>query len=156
VQQEIRRHRLLHAVPALATIKRWVQEAGLRKAPPPPPPRLWYPEPRVTATSVLQAMDWTARYLEGGTKVFVFHPVDASTRALAQTLGTDKTAASLQHPALQAWQTLGLPEGLQLDNDAAATGGERPPRRLGACVRLCLYLGIELSFLPPASPSAME
>jgi putative transposase len=58
----------------------------------------------------------------------------------------------LQRHALQAWQTLGLPDGLQLDNDAAVTGGERTPRRFSAFVRLCLYLGIELVFVPPHEP----
>jgi transposase len=36
VQHEIRQHRLLKPVPALATINRWVHAAGLLKAAPPP------------------------------------------------------------------------------------------------------------------------
>jgi hypothetical protein len=53
---------------------------------------------------------------------------------------------------LQVWQRLGLPELLQLDNDSAFCGGERPPRRFGLIVRLCLYLGIEIVFIPPGEP----
>ena len=54
---------------------------------------------------------------------------------------------------------------MQLDNDAAfahvpgrrpgwagACGGYKTPRLFGQFVRLCLYLGIELIFLPVAEP----
>jgi hypothetical protein len=41
---------------------------------------------------------------------------------------------------------------LQLDNDAAFCGGYKAPRIFGQFVRLCLYLGIELIFLPVAQP----
>lgn len=54
--------------------------------------------------------------------------------------------------ALAAWQRLGLPSGLQLDNDAAFNGGYKVPRVFGAFVRLCLYLGIEPIFLPVGEP----
>lgn len=152
VQREIAQHRLLGPVPGLTTVYRWLKEAGLIKSPPPAPEAVYYPQPHCRADAVLHAMDWTARYLEGGTKVFAFHTVEAQTRALAQTLSGDKTSASLLRHVLQVWQTLGLPDGLQLDNDAAFTGGESTPRRFGSFVRLCLYLGIALIFTPPHEP----
>ena len=58
----------------------------------------------------------------------------------------------MQH-GLQAWQTLGRPQFLQLDNDAAFCGGYKAPRVFGQFVRLCLYLGIEVIFLPIAEPA---
>jgi hypothetical protein len=152
VQREIGQHRLLRQVPGLTTIYRWLKEAGLIKSPPPAPEAVYYPEPHFRAGSVLHAMDWTTRYLEGGTKVFVFHTVEAQTRALVQTLSKDKTGKSLLCHVLQVWQSLGLPDGLQLDNDAAFTGGQSTPRRFGSFVRLCLYLGMELVFTPPHEP----
>jgi putative transposase len=151
IRQEVRTHDLLQPVPALSTIKRWVKEAGLINAPP-PPSTVYYPAPQAADGLVLHAMDWTARYLEGGTKVFVFHPVDTQTPALAQTLREDKTGASLQRHVPQVWQTLGLPHGLLLDNDSACTGGEKTPRRFGSFIRLCLYVGMELLFIPPGEP----
>jgi putative transposase len=54
--------------------------------------------------------------------------------------------------ACPAWQQLGLPDGLQLHNDAAFTGGSKVPRVFGAFVRLCLYVGIEPIFLPVGEP----
>lgn len=53
---------------------------------------------------------------------------------------------------LATWKTLGIPQFLQLDNDAAFCGGYKTPRLFGQFVRLCLYLGIELIFLPVAEP----
>lgn len=97
-------------------------------------------------------MDWTARYLTGGEKRFVFHTLDAQTHALCETFSHDKRTESLRLQALQVWQTLGLPHYLQLDNDTASSGGEKTPRRFSSFVRLCLYLGIELIFIPPAEP----
>jgi putative transposase len=152
VQQEIRRGRLLRTIPSVGTIQRWVKEAGLIEPAPPAPQQVYYPVPCVGPEGVLQAMDWIARYLEGGEKVFVFHTLDAHTRALQQTLKPDKTVASLLGHVREVWQQLGLPDFLQLDNDSAFTGGQRTPRRFGAFVRLALYLGIELIFTPPAEP----
>jgi putative transposase len=152
VWQEILRARLLRPVPAVATIKRWLKEAGLSRKAPPVPEKVYYPEPCLDQTRVGHGMDWIARYLEGGEKVFVFHTVDAQTRALWQTIGPDKTVASVLAHVLAVWQRLGLPDFLQLDNDSAFTGGGKTPRRFGVVVRLALCLGIELIFTPPAEP----
>jgi len=151
IAREIARQRLLPKVPSLATIKRILKAAGITSAPH-PHPLAYYPQPERPSAAVWQACDWLARYLPGGTKVFVFHTVDLHTHALAQTIHTDKTVASVRAHLLATWQTLGVPSRLQLDNDAAFSGGERTARRFGSIVRLCLYLGIEVLFLPPKEP----
>lgn len=97
-------------------------------------------------------MDWTCRYLEGGAKVYAFHTLDLHTRAGCQTIAADKTTATVVQHALQAWKSLGIPTFLQLDNDAAFMGGYKVPRVFGQFVRLALYLGIELIFLPVGEP----
>src|SRR5262249_23670561 len=50
---------------------------------------------------------------------------------------------------LDGCSQLGLPDLLQLDNDAAFTGLGRAPGVFGRFVRLALYLGLELLFVPP-------
>ena len=152
IQQEIRAHQLLKPVPSLATIKRWLHSAGITPPSFKEMPDRYYPQPARPPQAVWQACDWIARYLEGGAKVFVFHTVDLETRALSQTIRPDKTVTSVRAHLLSTWQRLGLPHKLHLDNDAAFTGGERTKRRLGTVVRLCLYLGIEVVFLPPSEP----
>jgi hypothetical protein len=151
IQDELRQIQLLRRVPSLATIKRILHDAHLIHRPK-TPKRGYFPQPRPSSTYVLHAMDWTARYLRGGAKLFVFHTVDVQTHALTQTLHTDKPGATVRAHALTAWQTLGLPDGLQLDNDAAFNGGYKVPRVFGAFVRLCLYIGIEPIFLPVGEP----
>jgi hypothetical protein len=151
IQDELRHAHLLRRVPSLATIKRILHDAHLIQCPK-TPKRGYFPQPTPSSTYVLHAMDWTARYLSGGAKLFVFHTVDVQTRALAQTLHTDKSGTTVRAHALAAWQQLGLPDGLQLDNDAAFNGGYKVPRLFGAFVRLCLYLGIEPIFLPVGEP----
>jgi hypothetical protein len=151
IQDELRHSHLLRQVPSLATIKRILHDAGLIHRPK-QPKRGYFPQPTPSSTYVLHAMDWAARYLRGGAKLFVFHTVDVQTRALQQTLHTDKSGATVRAHALATWQHLGLPDGLQLDNDAAFNGGYKAPRLFGAFVRLCLYLGIEPIFLPVGEP----
>jgi len=152
VRQEIQRQRLLHKVPSLATIKRILHRAGITPPATPEPPSSYYPEPIRPAQAVWHACDWIARYLEGGSKIFAFHTVDLETHALTQTIRTDKTVASVRTHLLETWQKMGLPHRLYLDNDAAFTGGERTARRFGMVVRLCLYAGIEVVFLPVGEP----
>jgi hypothetical protein len=53
--------------------------------------------------------------------------------------------------ALADLSALGLPDGVQMDNDADE-GGYKVPRVFGAFVRLCLYVGIEPIFLPFGEP----
>ncbi len=151
IQDELHHSHLLKRVPSLATIKRILHDADLIHHPH-PPKRGYFPQPTACSTYVLHAMDWTARYLMGGAKLFVFHSVDVQTRALTQTLHTDKSGATVRAHALAAWQQIGLPNGLQLDNDAAFNGGYKVPRLFGAFVRLCLYVGIEPIFLPVGEP----
>ncbi|MCA1605563.1 MAG: helix-turn-helix domain-containing protein, partial [Acidobacteria bacterium] len=152
LHSEIKRHRLLPKAPSLTTINRWLKEADLLSSPGPAPEDVYYPHWRLPPGHVGHAMDWTARFLEGGEKVFAFHTLDLATHALAQTLSRDKAGESLHRHVLEAWQMIGLSDFLQLDNDAAFNGGGKTPRRIGAFVRLCLFLGIELIFIPPGEP----
>lgn len=148
VQGELRKARLMRRLPSLATIKRILREGGLIKRAH-PAREVYYPQPNYRPDYVLYAMDWTARYLTGGCKVYAFHMLDLETRALHQTIGGDKSLMTVERHALSAWQFLGLPDGLQMDNDAAFCGGYKAPRVFGRFTRLCLYVGIEPIFIPP-------
>ncbi len=107
-----------------------------------------YPQPTATAQFVLFAMDWTLRYLEGGPKVYAFHTVTIPARTIHQTIRTDKSSPTACGHLLDTCQQLGLPDGLQVDNDAAFNGNRKVPRVFSPFVRLALYLGIELIFIP--------
>jgi hypothetical protein len=105
----------------------------------------------------LHALDWTCRYLPGGSKAFAFHTVDYGSRNLHQDILGNKTARSVCVHALRVWRgPLGLPDGLQLDNDVAFVGGPRGRRTVGQFVRLCLAVGVEPIFLPFYEPERNE
>jgi len=149
IRQELLRRRLLKPAPSVKTIKRWLKAADLIAAPAEPDKEAYYPAPHLRDELVIFACDWTERYFTGGEKVFVFHTIDHRTHALAQTLCSDKSAASACEHLLACGSQLGLTDLLQLDNDAAFTGLGRTPRVFGRFVRLALYLGLELLFIPP-------
>ena len=148
IRDELRQTRLLRRVPSLATIKRILHEGGLMKASH-PKRQSYFPHPTATAGYVLHSMDWTARFLTGGCKVFAFHTLDIETHALHQTISGDKSLETVERHVLQTWRILGLPDGLQIDNDAAFCGGHKVERVWGRFVRLCLYFGVEPIFIPP-------
>lgn len=152
IQQEIRRQRLLKSVPSLASIKRWLKDAGIVGAEPKPAQSAYYPAIRCPEEFIILSCDWVARYLRGGEKVCVFHTINLSTHALSQTIFQDKTAQSAYHHWLQSFSRLGLPDFLQLDNDSAFTGLGRTKPVFGSLLRLALYLGIEVLFIPPGEP----
>lgn len=137
--------------PSSTTISRVLRTHDL-VVQPPPAPAAYFPKPLSVIEGSLHALDWTCRYLEAGTKVYAFHTLNLRTRACTQTIAPDKRGETVTRHALHTWKTLGIPDFLQLDNDAAFCGGYKTPRLFGQFVRLCLYLGIELIFLPVAEP----
>ena len=137
--------------PSLTTIKRVLQTHGW-VATATEATRPYFPKPLTTLTGTLHALDWTCRYIEDGPKVYAFHTLNLRTRACTQTIAADKSSATVVRHCVHTWKTLGIPRFLQLDNDAAFCGGYKAPRVFGQFVRLCLYFGIELIFLPVAEP----
>ncbi len=151
IQRELRKLKLGKRTPSLSTIRRVLHRQRLI-APATQTTLAYFPKPLTVMSETLQALDWTCRYLEAGTKVYAFHSLNLRTRACFQTIAADKSSETVIAHALASWKTLGIPSFLQLDNDAAFCGGYKAPRVLGRFVRLCLYVGIELIFLPVAEP----
>jgi transposase len=149
LQQELLRQRLLTTAPSQTTIKRWLRQAGVLGESQTVAGEVYYPALPPQSEAVTFSCDWISRYLTGGEKVFVFHTLDLQTRALAQTIRTDKSTDSACDHLLRACVEIGLPDFLRLDNDAAFTGLGRHGRQFGQFVRTALHLGIELLFIPP-------
>ena len=137
--------------PSLATLNRVLHTRGLVSTPTEASPA-YFPKPLTTVAGTRHALDWTCRYLEDGPKVSAFHTLNLRTRACTQTIASDKSSATVIRHCMNPWKTLGIPQFLQLDNDAAFCGGYKAPRIFGQFVRLCWYLGLELIFLPIAEP----
>lgn len=152
LQQQIIKRGLLKVVPSPSTINRWLKEAGLIKEKKAKDKEAYFPAINSGNQLVRHLMDWTQRFVTGGEKVFAFHTLDVETRALCQSLFSTKRVESAIGHALLVWQSLGLPDFLQIDNDPAFCGGTRTVRRFGAFVRLCLHFGVEVLFIPPGEP----
>lgn len=151
IRHELRRLMPRRPLPAETTIYRVLRQAG-EVAAPLAADTVYFPAPSEEVDGSLDAMDWTCRYLEGGTKVYAFHTLNLRTRALQQTLARNKELPTAQAHVLDAWQNQGIPRFLQLDNDAVFCGGYKVERVVGQFTRLCLYIGVELIFLPFAEP----
>ncbi len=151
IRRELRQLKLGRRLPSLTTIKRVLRVRGLVSAGPDPRPA-YCPKSLTMVSGILHALDWTCRYLENGPKVYAFHTLNLRTRACAQTIAADKSTPTVIVHVVNTWKTLGIPRFLQLDNDAAFCGGYKVPRVFGQFVRLCLYVGLELIFLPVAEP----
>lgn len=152
IEQELRRRRLLTNIPSATTIKRWLREEGVIVGASAVEKEPYYPALPSAQQAITFSCDWIARYLPGGEKVFTFHTLDLETHALGQTRSADKTTETACDHLLAACRQVGLPDLLRLDNDAAFTGLGWRARLFGRFVRLALWLGIELLFIPPGEP----
>ncbi len=151
IRRELRKVSGDKSLPSLSTIKRVLRKRGLI-AQPNQAKRVYFPKPLQVVSGSLHALDWTCRYLEDGPKIYAFHTLNLRTRACTQTIASDKSYETVWVHCLHTWKSLGIPQFLQLDNDAAFCGGYKAPRIFGQFVRLCLHLGIQLIFLPIAQP----
>ena len=151
IRRELRKVSGDKSLPSLSTIKRVLRRQGMI-AQPHQGKRVYFPKPLQVMSGNLHALDWTCRYLEDGLKIYAFHTLNLHTRTCTQTIATGKSYETVRAHCLHTWKTLGIPQFLQLDNDAAFCGGYKAPRIFGQFVRLCLCLGIELIFLPIAQP----
>jgi putative transposase len=138
-------------LPSESTIYRVLRQAGMT-ARQPASAAVYFPAPVDEVAGSLDALDWTCRYLEGGAKVYAFHTLNLRTRAMHQTLAGDKALRTARQHVLDVWRTQGRPRFLQSDNDALFCGGYKGERVFGQFTRLCLYVGIELIFLPFKEP----
>lgn len=148
VRHELRVTYHLRRVPSISTIKRVLRQRGVIKKHKPARRKAFYPKPLPRPTYIIHAIDWTERFLYGGAKVYAFHTLNLETRAGAQTIAADKTTPTVITHLKKVWKTRGIPQGLQMDNDAAFYGSRRVAHRLGRVARLCLYFGIEPIFIP--------
>lgn len=153
IRREIRRGRLLPTCqqPSRATIQRILRAAHqttLARS----NRTSYHPHPIPTDQYIIQAMDWTARYLEGGGKVYAFHSLDLAIHDLYQTLSDNKQSATAETHALNTWEKLGFPHALLIDNDAVWRGSLKAKRYFSRFMRLALWLGLELIFIPVGEP----
>ena len=144
-------------LPALRSIERALQQT--RRTSPtlrlqPTCARSDYPGPRAHHSNAVHQCDLVGpRYLKGSHARYYF---------LVYKDAYDQTPYVEFHRApdldvvlgfvVRAWQRLGLPRYLQVDNDLFFAGTGRWPASLNRFIRLALLVGVELVFIPEGEP----
>ncbi|MEW6299661.1 MAG: hypothetical protein AB1671_18330 [Thermodesulfobacteriota bacterium] len=111
IRHELKQLMPRRPLPWAATIYRALQRAGL-SAHLSPSSAAYFPAPADEVAGSVDALDWTCRYLEGGTQVYAFRTLNLRTRALHQTLARNKELGTAQEHVLAAWKIRGIPQRL--------------------------------------------
>jgi hypothetical protein len=140
-------HRYPEPPPSLSTIQRVLQRHHLTTPIPKPCRHAYRPHPDATYPDAVHATDIITRWMTGGEVVQTFNTVDIYSNDAYATSHATKTSATTCEHLLQTWQQLGLPDVAQFDHESTFSGGNHP-WVLGKVVRLCLYMGIDVLFIP--------
>lgn len=145
-------------VPPVRTIHSWLKAAdlvavsqGQMASPKSSKP---YPAPTCTALDEVHQLDMKGPiYLTGsGQKHYLLALRDVLSKAVAMDATQNRQAETIVDFLVAAWQRLGIPKTLQMDNSLEFRGSNRYPRSFGKVVRLCVHLGVEPLFVPPREP----
>lgn len=144
--------------PPIRTIHYWLTQAGLvtpaeandtaKKT------RKPYPAPPCQAINAVHQLDLKGPiYLTGRShKYYLLALRDVYSKAVALDIGENRKAQTIANFLVAAWQRIGLPQTLQMDNGLEFRGSNRYPRSFGKVVRLCLDVEVEPLFIPPREP----
>ncbi|MFQ5869990.1 MAG: transposase [Candidatus Zixiibacteriota bacterium] len=143
----------VYPVPQVWTINRILKRHGLVVKPSHVPRGTPYPVLVANQPNDVHQLDLVGpRYLDGGQRFYGVHLIDTFSNAAALEVVSSKRAVDVVEALVTAWQRLGIPRRLQVDNELTFRGSNRYPRSFGLLIRLCLYLGVEPVFIPEAEP----
>ena len=141
--------------PSLRTINRVLERHGLVTRAPGAytPTGTAYPAIPAERPGQIHQTDFVGPcFLRGAGRFYSLHSVDVATGRC----GVQQLPNRSSQPTLDAiwaiWQRLGIPQHQQVDNEMVFFGSRTHPRGLGPLIRLCLAMGVEPWFIPPAEP----
>lgn len=155
IHQELEK-RGIKPLPALSTINEILKEHNLTQ----PRPKSERPKSNVFYPTLIprypnhrhEADLVTPRYIKGYGKIVAVNRIDAfSSNAnigIFPSKGIDTTLDFFGDD----WKRFGVPEFLQLDNEASFRGGMYHPRSIGKLIRFCLNFGVQIIFIPWKEP----
>jgi len=114
-----------------------------------------YPKIEANLPNILHQLDLIGpRYIGKGkdNRFFSFNLIDVFSNAVRIKPYKGKRDIFATDFLVYAWQRLGMPKYLQLDNELSFRGSNRHPRTFGDVIKLCLYLGVEPIFIPEGEP----
>ncbi len=142
-------------LPSSRTIHRWLKRAGQipqrrsQKAPNPT-----YPVLPCQAVNDVQELDFKGPfYLQDHShKYYLVALRDKWSKRTALQALANKSMDAIVDFLVSAWQKLGCPKCLKMDNCLDFRGSNRHPRALSKLMRVCLDLGIQPVFIPVCEP----
>jgi putative transposase len=119
------------------------KETALKKAP------LAYPELFIHT----HQMDLVGpRYLKGDGSFYSMNLIDITTHSCYVKAIRNKSSSQILTAVVEFWQTHGLPDALQMDNELAFRGSNRYHRSFGSVVRFALSQSVAPVFIPFREP----
>jgi putative transposase len=141
------------AIPTTRTIERILQRAGKvrrRRSKRPEPKGVPYPAPPAESVGDLHQADIVGpRHLDGGVPFLALNVIDLAAHSAAIEIVADQGERSLSAAVVAAFERLGVPRRLQLDNGTPFLLGSAA---FGEVVRVVLHQGATPVFIPQRKP----
>jgi IS30 family transposase len=144
--------------PPPRTIHHWLKQADLVEK---KEPRLDdkksskpYPQPIQKKVNDLHQLDIKGPFYLSGSpqKYYLIALRDCVSKRIALQVSKNHQSQTVTDFLVKAWQRIGIPKILQMDNGLEFRGSNRYPRSFGKVVRLCLDLQVEPRFIPQREP----
>lgn len=147
----------VNPLPPSRTIHAWLKQTQFIKARNPKtrkPSNPTYPVLSGKAVNNLHEFDLKGPfYLKGSSQKYYLAVLrDVCGKKVALKALTEKEMEVLIDFLVEAWQIMGRPKLLQMDNGLEFRGSNRYPRSLGKLARVCLDVGVEPVFIPTGEP----
>jgi transposase len=142
-------------LPSLTSIERTLRVKGMthpHKSK--PTSEVIYPHLKPRQPHQLIQADIVTHYLPGGACVACFNAIDVVSRYPTGDQYASRRSQDAANFLIQAWQTLGIPDFTQVDNEGCFSGGFTHAGVLGKVLRLALWVGTELVFSPVYHPES--
>jgi hypothetical protein len=92
------------------------------------------------------------RYLKGDGRFYSVNIIDTYCHSCYTKPVRNKSSDQILQTVVEFWQTHGMPDALQMDNELAFRGSNRYPRSFGSVVRFALSQGVAPVFIPIREP----
>jgi hypothetical protein len=160
IQWELERDGIIPVdnIPSTSTINRIIKRSNLSKPNRVPRrPSLPYPGPEVIEPNSVHQFDTIGpRFINGengAERFYCINLIDCFSKMTCKVITENIQGSTLLSFLINnVWSVIGIPQVLQVDNMLAFKGSNKYPRSISQIVKWCLYLGVEVLFIPVNEP----
>jgi len=142
-------------LPTADTIHHWLKQAGrIRERRSRKPPNPTYPVLSSRAVNDVQELDFKGPFYlqDHAHKYYLVALRDKVSKKTALRALANKSMDAILDFVVDAWQSMGCPKRLKMDNCLDFRGSNLYPRSPSKLMRVCLDLGVEPVFIPLREP----